>query len=200
MEQIKLQHLTTVRKLNKSLFSGMVLQFLLSLFIFSFLISYTSWLSFYLHSFNLFSFQHLFNYNVDRKYMFLLCNGILVFLATNSGLIGSSPLKTDIHDDFFKSEGDGDGLRSVPQVSEMEASVVDMEVGVENIGFSENIAVVVVEKEVIGNGFLNTEGVEEEREEENGLLSTEELNKKFDDFIKRMKEGLRNEAQQLMRD
>ncbi|KAI8557490.1 hypothetical protein RHMOL_Rhmol04G0014600 [Rhododendron molle] len=37
---------------------------------------------------------------------------------------------------------------------------------------------------------------EEEEEEEEGSLSTDELNKKFDEFIRRMKEGIRTEAQQ----
>lgn len=39
---------------------------------------------------------------------------------------------------------------------------------------------------------------EEEEEEGNGMLSTEELNKKFDDFIRRMKEEIRIEAQQQL--
>ena len=39
---------------------------------------------------------------------------------------------------------------------------------------------------------------EEEEEEGNGTLSTEELNKKFDDFIRRMKEEIRIEAQQQL--
>ncbi|KAL5803879.1 hypothetical protein ACOSQ3_030679 [Xanthoceras sorbifolium] len=48
-------------------------------------------------------------------------------------------------------------------------------------------------------GWLLWEEIEEEAEEEeregNGMLSTEELNKKFDDFIRKMKEELRIEAQ-----
>ncbi|QCE14644.1 hypothetical protein DEO72_LG11g1647 [Vigna unguiculata] len=45
--------------------------------------------------------------------------------------------------------------------------------------------------------ILIEEGVEEEEEnveEESNMLSTEELNKKFEDFIRKMKEDLRIEA------
>ncbi|RVW95155.1 hypothetical protein CK203_025650 [Vitis vinifera] len=49
------------------------------------------------------------------------------------------------------------------------------------------------------NWFLviKEEEEEEEAEEETGLLSAEELNKKCDDFIKKMREGIKFEAQQL---
>ena len=47
--------------------------------------------------------------------------------------------------------------------------------------------------------FVEEEEEQEEEEEVgNGVLSTEELNKKFDEFIRRMKEELRIEAQQQL--
>ncbi|XP_031258937.1 troponin T, skeletal muscle-like [Pistacia vera] len=39
---------------------------------------------------------------------------------------------------------------------------------------------------------------EEEEREQNGMISTEELNKKFEDFIRKMKEELRIEARQQL--
>jgi len=47
---------------------------------------------------------------------------------------------------------------------------------------------------------ISEEDQEEEEEEGNGMsiMSTEELNKKFDDFIRRMKEEIRIEAQQQL--
>ncbi|KAF8414252.1 hypothetical protein HHK36_002252 [Tetracentron sinense] len=114
----------------------------------------------------------------------------------NSGLIGSSLVNTDIHEEFFKKSGDG--LQSISKLSETKEVVVkNTTESVENV--------VAEEKERQGgenNGFLITEENEllieedevQEKEEGNGLLSTEELNKNFDDFIKRMKEGIRNEA------
>lgn len=52
--------------------------------------------------------------------------------------------------------------------------------------------------EFLFNGGKEEEEMEYEDEEENGRLSTEELNKKFDDFIRRMREDLRIEARQQL--
>nr|GMC48533.1 glutamic acid-rich protein-like [Ipomoea batatas] len=38
-----------------------------------------------------FSVNHLFRYSSDRNIVFLLCNGILVFIITNSGVIAPPP-------------------------------------------------------------------------------------------------------------
>jgi hypothetical protein len=38
----------------------------------------------------------LLSYTVDKNYMFLLCNGLLVFIVKNSGLVGKSPLGDDL--------------------------------------------------------------------------------------------------------
>ena len=54
------------------------------------------------------------------------------------------------------------------------------------------------QKELVNDFFIEETVEEEEEEEGNGILSTEELNKKFDDFIRRMKEGIRIEAQQQL--
>jgi len=64
------------------------------------------------------------------------------------------------------------------------------------------------DKELDSIGFVINEEEEEEEEEddedegggggEDGLLSTDELNKKFDEFIRRMKEEIRIEAQQQL--
>ncbi|XP_010270213.1 PREDICTED: uncharacterized protein LOC104606614 [Nelumbo nucifera] len=196
--------------INTSFFLKKFLQFLFSLSIFSFLLSFTSILNNSISS-DLLPFQ-LFNYTVDRIYMFLLCNGILVFLATNSGLIrSSSPFMTDLHYDQFKSNGHH--LRPIPQAPEMEleASVIEKDEidddEVENIdgcleknvvGKQEQVRnrLLLEQEEEESNGFLNLEEIDEDDGEgENGLLSTEELNKKFDDFIKKMKEEIRLEAQ-----
>ncbi|KAI4307881.1 hypothetical protein L6164_031010 [Bauhinia variegata] len=45
---------------------------------------------------------------------------------------------------------------------------------------------------------IQEDEVEEEEEEENWTVSTEEMNKKFDDFIRRMKEDLRIEARRQL--
>ncbi|XP_040989075.1 uncharacterized protein LOC121236712 [Juglans microcarpa x Juglans regia] len=48
------------------------------------------------------------------------------------------------------------------------------------------------------SSFINKEEEEEEEDEGNEKLSTEELNKKFDDFIRRVKEEIRIEAQRQL--
>ncbi|KAF4362257.1 hypothetical protein F8388_008141, partial [Cannabis sativa] len=60
----------------------------------------------------------------------------------------------------------------------------------------ETSLVQVQEKEEEFSWSEEDEDDEEEEELGNGKLSTEELNKKFDEFIRRMKEELRIEAQQ----
>lgn len=68
----------------------------------------------------------------------------------------------------------------------------------------EEVAAAAEEEEETGILALEDEkeetfvGVEEEEEEENGKLSTEELNKRFDDFIRKMKEEIRIEAQRQL--
>jgi co-chaperonin GroES (HSP10) len=57
------------------------------------------------------------------------------------------------------------------------------------------------EDEQGGHGIIVVDEDEEEEEEEEeviGLLSTEELNKKCDDFIRKMKDDIKFEAQQLI--
>ncbi|OVA20149.1 hypothetical protein BVC80_1663g43 [Macleaya cordata] len=258
MDQIKNQNLQTVGddNLKKSQFlKKTLIQFLLSVVsIFSFVLSYYSWLPFSLNGYlSVLSF-HLLNYTIDRKYMFLLCNGILVFLARNSYFFSSS---TDLHDKLATRNVDQFWLK--PEFSEMIDYVVEKEVVVESVGSLENNIlenedgeevregqkeaeedekngtfisednkeeekrVPIEEEDEEENGILISEednkedekrvpieeeeeeegggGQEEEEEdaeEENGSLSTEELNKKFDEFIKKMKEGIRIEAQEQL--
>ncbi|KAK7339605.1 hypothetical protein VNO77_20283 [Canavalia gladiata] len=65
----------------------------------------------------------------------------------------------------------------------------------------ENIENIVLEdKKLAIDEFLIGERIQEEEvvEEPNWVLSTEELNKKFDNFIRRMKEDLRNIAERQL--
>ncbi|KAE8099975.1 hypothetical protein FH972_017914 [Carpinus fangiana] len=58
-----------------------------------------SFLSFLIHSFHVHisTFpMKLFSYTVDKDYTFLLCNGLLVFIVKNSGLVGKSSLGDDL--------------------------------------------------------------------------------------------------------
>ncbi|XP_059636724.1 uncharacterized protein LOC132278840 [Cornus florida] len=179
-----------------------------------------SLLSFLIHSYSLgfsFFFQYLdfefslFSHTPERKYIFLICNGILAFLLKNSGLStpSGSPAKSNAE---FGRNGEH-GVKPVPAVgiaSPEEVSPVEEEVS---------------EKQQ--NGYLNTESEErdlirgsEENEGEDGEevveergrlippsateegdevdISTEELNRKFDEFIRKTKEEIRIEAQRTL--
>ncbi|GMN62318.1 hypothetical protein TIFTF001_031403 [Ficus carica] len=187
--------------------------------------------------------------------MFLICNGLLVFLAKYSGLVRSLSLTS--HQDESRSN----------IVIESSHSDLSMEKEVENVAVKEGneeefsftnqreIETEVEIEEAITEGkeqeqgsrimaskeeeeeeeeeenkeesslvhvadlsndsFLAEQGTKEEDEEdnkdvleeyeeeeeeevENGMLSTEELDKKFDEFIRRMKEELRIEAQRQL--
>ncbi|KAI5409042.1 hypothetical protein KIW84_054746 [Lathyrus oleraceus] len=110
--------------------------------------------------------------------MFLLCNGLLVFVGITISLsTGSSSV-----DESSNNVKDGSRLLS----SMVEAKV----------------PVLVMKGDQEEKSRLFDEGGEEENnelqmvdEEENWVINTDELNKKFDDFIKRMKEDLRIESQ-----
>ncbi|XP_057972280.1 uncharacterized protein LOC131160520 [Malania oleifera] len=244
---------------------------LLSVPVFSLLLllSYSSWLSFFLRvSFrfecSFFStvvpIQQLFSHSIDKNCMFLLCNGILAFLAAaNSGLVSST---TTTAAATTTSESDHHvQLVSVilenKEASVMDTSSVEINAAVENPCFMQEeprgeAANIIIEEEEEGEeeeeegeeeleeeegeqegsiqpfstedekekeveeeeeeeeeegeqeGSIQPFSTEDEKEEEeeeeeerNGL-STEELNKKFEDFIRRMKEELRIEAQRQL--
>ncbi|GMP65042.1 hypothetical protein CsSME_00026008 [Camellia sinensis var. sinensis] len=193
--------------------------------VFSFFLSNSSWYTLFLHSFNFhfstFPFQ-LLTHTMDKNCIFLICNGIVMLLAKTSGLIHSSPASDHLNNQLLKKIGDGDVLQLLLETKD---SLLEKQVSVETLhqqqeeedsmeGESEedlNLNVEGEEQEA-RNGFLITVGGEDEEnekdlstinngfaieeEEEDGLLSREELNKKCDDFIRRMKEEIRIGAQQ----
>lgn len=140
--------------------------------------------------------------------MFLICNGILAVLAKSS--VSCSPSPSD--------QTDLGGAYSDSDVSAMKASVVDEEVHVRSTGSAENVRFVAKreqeqeedEEEELAKAFIaEDEGKEEveEEEEESGVVvgpedeeeapaaANDELNKKFEEFIRKMKEEIRIEAQ-----
>lgn len=181
--------------------------------------------------------------------MFLLCNGLLVFVGITRSLSGSTSVgessKHVDQDGSQSSYSDVEANESIIMLVEkeviekihehdeqnteaehaIEIKYSDGE-GEEKIG---NIALEGEEEEKVNSEsslkeeeepeeetgefgaededkdsefdeFMIGENVEEEEvvEEQNLVLSTEELNKKFDDFIRRMKEDLRIEAQRQL--
>ncbi|KAH6795871.1 hypothetical protein C2S51_036857 [Perilla frutescens var. frutescens] len=156
--------------------------------------------------------------------MFLLCNGILAFLANNMKL-NTSALNLN-YGGFLKRFDEEDGHdERLPQMLLFQENAASMEY----VDHTASDDAVSEEKEIQDDdgdededrenemmSSLESEewGEEEEEEEEDDdeveenagvddtssvnemRVSTEELNKKFDEFIRKMKEGIRIEAQQ----
>ncbi|XP_020240278.1 uncharacterized protein LOC109819096 [Cajanus cajan] len=227
-----------------------LIQLLVSLSLFSFFIPPSSLLAFLYHFnfyFSTFSFQ-LFTHTIDKNCMFLLCNGLLVFVGITRSLSKSSSVGESykyVEDGSQSSYSDVQANEPImlvgkvvmeknhePDEQNTEAEhAIEIKYYGEEEG-EESIGDIVLEGEEKGKGdresglkeeeepcgeigsfgagdedkesendeFMIGESVEEEEvvEEPNYVLSTEELNKKFDDFIRRMKEDLRIEAQRQL--
>jgi flagellum-specific peptidoglycan hydrolase FlgJ len=147
---------------------------------------------------------------LERKYMFLICNGILAILAKSSVSSSETPASDD-----QSNLGDERQLSSAPTLSsaKAEATVDDQEVQVASVESLEDIVLATdeeeEEEETTSSQALITEEeeyIEEKREclvkqEEEGneeLASTEELNRRIEEFIRKMKEEIRIEAQQQL--
>ncbi|MBA0864907.1 hypothetical protein Goshw_007165 [Gossypium schwendimanii] len=198
-------------------------QLLLSVSIFSLVFSHSYCLSLF-HSFS-FTFRNtlafkFISHNIDKNFIFLLCNGLLVFLAKFSGLISSSSQQSNLSDDHYNHQS----FKSYTYIPQTESTRLDPSTPLLDLQKEENAGF--VEEEAKGSSidepFLEdneesetyepeeeeeedieeSENYEPEEEEElmerNNVLSTEEMNKRFDEFIRKMKEGLMIEAQQQL--
>lgn len=124
--------------------------------------------------------------------MFLLCNGLVAFIATTSGLIGSFPTQSQT-DIIPKPE------KSTTKKSQNQRQLQL----IESIPIPEQqkgcIAMAkVIPSEVDSLALVRNECEEEQRnqvDQDEGLI---ELNKKCEEFIRRMKKGIELEAQQLI--
>ncbi|ESQ48712.1 hypothetical protein EUTSA_v10021559mg [Eutrema salsugineum] len=161
------------------------------------------------HKFDLSRFTiQLITHAVDKKYMFLLCNGLLVLVAKYPGLIASSkPLEeisktnnTFVYRDFDSYNAileledcsvHGGGTESflAEEVSTKDQEIEEVEKEEEEEEYDEPLT---------NNGDLEEDcdipGGSREDEDNLGVVTEEEMNKKFDEFIRKMKEELRIEA------
>ncbi|KDP39289.1 hypothetical protein JCGZ_01046 [Jatropha curcas] len=244
MEQAEHKNLQTLSQFTRYQFLKNITQLLLSVSVFSLILSNSARLSF-LHSFN-FCFStvpvQLFSHTIDKKCLFLICNGLLVFVAKFSGLVTTSD---DNNNDNSSSKNYNSHNNSIgysvknyeddePPTLKLDSSKSPMLENTEDLMDQENVSAAAAEVETRENDkeieeekeseflvqeddggqeevkefddkFLIHEDYQEEEEEEdyeeeeeNGMLSTEELNKKFEEFIRKMKEELRFEAQQQL--
>lgn len=237
--------------INSQFLRKAVTKLIVSVSVFSLFFSHTTLISF-LHYFKFYFSTlplKLFSHTLDKNCTFLLCNGLLVFLAKYSGLlsVSSSPspsnnnksnLTVDHHESFKNYEDDPQPQMTiietttdeVPMTLEQEAELESTQTQQkQNAEEKESEAAITKteteetreeqekeeaeeesalleedgeeEAEAESSFFIEGEGGEGEEEEEeggNGKLSDEELNKKFEDFIRKMKEELRIEARQQL--
>ncbi|KAG8642194.1 uncharacterized protein LOC110628617 [Manihot esculenta] len=121
---------------------------------------------------------------ISKNYMFLLCNGILVLIVKNSGLINKSqPQETN------QINGETSIKRSI-ELPELKTEVAEGKTVAMEQNSEENVLLIT---EDVADDQIEED---EQGEEEVGLLSAEELNKKCEDFIRKMKAGIKFEAQQ----
>ncbi|XP_061364146.1 uncharacterized protein LOC133307621 [Gastrolobium bilobum] len=248
MDQVKSHKIASlIESINTHDHLVKLTQLLVSVSLFLFLFSSSPLVTF-LHHFNFyfstFSFQ-LFSHTIDKNYMFLLCNGLLVFVGITRSLSGHS----GVDESSQCVEGGSQSPYSdvevnkpmlVEKTKEPDEHNIEANQAIQikyyNQEVEEKIEKIILEDEEEGkevnqsvlkeeeeephketelygagdededkdseiNEFMIEERVEEEEtkeEEANRLLSTEELNKKFDDFIRRMKEELRIQAQRQL--
>ncbi|KAF9664380.1 hypothetical protein SADUNF_Sadunf16G0012600 [Salix dunnii] len=177
-----------------------ILRFLIPVSLFSLFLCFSSGfplfpkpMIFYINT-GVFSF---FSHYLERKYMFLICNGILAILAKSS-VSSSEPTLYSA-----KAEATVDDQEvHVASVEPLKDIVLATEEEEEETASSQ--ALISEEEEYMEDNtecMVKQEEEEEEEEEEEGneeLTSTEELNRRFEEFIRKMKEEIRIEAQQQL--
>ncbi|KAJ0017367.1 hypothetical protein Pint_09459 [Pistacia integerrima] len=218
-----------IRKSSSS-FLKRTLQLVLSISIFSCILCYSSGFSFFPHSFNVYFSTFLFSFlthTLERKYMFLICNGILVFLAktsiacsSSSSCVGkknlpASEVKAPVRDvgeeALVEARTESNSLENAALAAEEELDQQEKEKeqgyllreeeeeerqkeALRAEGEDEEERSVIVEEEENREVLEATEGASTEDTQ----ISTDELNKRIEDFIRKMKEEIRIEAQRQL--
>lgn len=235
MDQSQSEEQVLKKLINNKEFLIRTLQFVLSVSLFSVFVWYSSGFSIHPQSFNAYFSTCLFSmitHTLERKYMFLICNGILAFVAKTS-LTNSSPNNStsDSEFDHFQPSnlsetkpttvsnivvvplGSFESSKNVPIIVEeqklqeeyneeySEAEEDPKTEGRESEGyFAEEEEITEGESaesevEVIQDDYELEETTMANNEE---LVNTEELNRKFEEFIRKMKEEIRIEAQRQL--
>ncbi|EEF32166.1 conserved hypothetical protein [Ricinus communis] len=131
--------------------------------------------------------MQLFGCKLGKNCMFLLCNGILVLIVKNSGLVVPNCHHQDIN--LTKNGRNQQKELELPEVKTEVAKEKVVKV-VKEVQGIEDKSLVMIAQDVDIENQRPTIIQENEEEEEFELLSTEELNKKCDDFIREMRKQL----------
>ncbi|KAB2033055.1 hypothetical protein ES319_D05G422000v1 [Gossypium barbadense] len=153
------------QKQSLSQFHRKLTRLLLSVSIFSLFFSHSLFHSLNSTFHDTLAFKFL-SHNIEKNFIFLLCNGLLVFLAKFSGLISSSSKHNNDHQSF----------KSYEYVTQTESTSLDPKTPL-------------LEKEE--NAGLDEEELKRASVDEPFV---EEMNKRFDEFIRKVKEELSTEA------
>ncbi|VFQ60511.1 unnamed protein product [Cuscuta campestris] len=145
--------------------------------------------------------QLLFRFSSSPNYVFLFCNGILVLIITNSGHFpgsqppeksaGSIPLQLHQEGSIFQEDEEGERAGQDESIipgahpdHQHHHRKEDDQEEEEDDAEDEDMELV-----VLGGGEHHESGGEEEEEDgRSDRLSDEEWDKKFDEFIKKMKQ------------
>ncbi|KAK3184537.1 hypothetical protein Dsin_031823 [Dipteronia sinensis] len=142
--------------------------------------------------------------NIDKSYMFLLCNGILVLIVKNSARLVEEPQQESDNSSHLINE-----KKPTKERHNYQPEVV-------KLSSEENQSIIITKEVPVKEEAQEIEDKEEqEQEQENhealiiaaeeynydqedvtGLLSTEELNKKCEEFIRKMKKEIKFGSQQ----
>ncbi|KAK4847247.1 hypothetical protein QYF36_027491 [Acer negundo] len=194
MEAIKQQHHHDQRSLNRF----MSLSFFVKKAIKLFLVSVSIFSIIFSFSFSSYAMQVIAN-NIDKIYMFLLCNGILVFIVKNSAKLVEESQQESAYSSYLIND-----KKTTKKIHNSQQEVV-------KLSSEENQSI------IKGEAHEETEGKQEEQKQENHealiiateesnydqedgtrLISTEELNKKCEEFIRKMKKEIKFGSQQQL--
>lgn len=226
MDQIEDQKLLDAAKLDKDHILRRTLQVVISASLLTLLFFYYPGILFFPSSLA---------HTLERKYMFLICNGILAFLAKSSVSHGNSysdetvlggkfsavpnlsetkvaadsvsPIGVSFCDEGGEEqESIEDRDQAVEAADEEHEEQGNDQIYVDNYGDNSEDLISYAENENFDeegkDRFSSNQEEEGEEEmeatetEEEELTNTDELNKKFEEFIRKMKEELRIQAQQ----
>ncbi|CAJ1941495.1 unnamed protein product [Sphenostylis stenocarpa] len=207
------------KKLNYKLLKR-TMHFVLSLSVFSFFVWYSSGFSIVPQCFNAYFSTCLFSMltrTFQRKYMFIICNAILALLAISPSHIEfqASTTKAQVSEEPVRAFRFVENAPLVIEEEEMEEAKRQEE-------YSEQVSEDEPDTDTLFIAEEDVVGKDEEAEEEGGtgdasevmvakddklvaattketnedqLANTDELNRKFEEFIRKMKEEMRIEAQ-----
>ncbi|KAJ1427124.1 hypothetical protein SESBI_09776 [Sesbania bispinosa] len=146
-------------------------------------------------------------HSLQRKYMFLICNAILAFLAKTSLFTSSSPPISSFDFDFQPSNLSQTTTKTpvseeeLQQVKRQQEEYYHEQVSQADEGEEQGALLLTETKGRQNEAFIAELGEEEEEvmdqdtTEDDELANTDELNRKFEEFIRKMKEEMRIQAQ-----